>query len=83
VARKLRGVSCRRYVSCVSCLYSSDFAPDPSSALDVLAFVLCPVGVFAPGGDAAELAAAAELFGPVKAEAIRRWQADLLSRTSN
>lgn len=59
----------------MSCLYSSDFSPDPHDALDVLAFILCPVAAFAPGGDADELAAAAEMIGPAKAEAVRRWHA--------
>ena len=48
------------------------FAPNPESALDVLAFVLCPASAFAPAGDAAELDAVNELMRPVKAEAIRR-----------
>jgi hypothetical protein len=54
-------------------LYSSGFQPDPNNALDVLAFVLCPLGVFAPTGDDEELAAVAEMIGPAKAEAARRW----------
>jgi hypothetical protein len=55
-------------------LYSSGFEPDPTSARDVLAFVLCPTTVFAPGADDDEVAAVAELIGPAKEEAIRRWQ---------
>jgi hypothetical protein len=54
-------------------VYSSGLEPDPHSAIDVLAFVLCPVEVFAPGGDPGELAAVAELIAPAKAEAVRRW----------
>jgi hypothetical protein len=67
----------------VSCIYSTDFAPDPYDALDVLAFVLCPVRAFAPTGDAAELEAAAEMMGPAKAEAIRRWHEGFVTRTYN
>ncbi len=54
-------------------VYSAAFEPDPSRALDVLAFVLCPVTAFAPTGTADELAAVAELIAPAKAEAARRW----------
>jgi hypothetical protein len=57
----------------MSDVYSSNFAPDPHDPLDVLAFVLCPLRVFAPSGEAAELEAVAELIGPAKAEAVRRW----------
>jgi hypothetical protein len=56
-------------------LYQSSMTPDPRSALDVLAFVLCPIEAFAPAGDADELAAVAQLIAPAKAEAIRRWYA--------
>jgi|JI7StandDraft_1071085.scaffolds.fasta_scaffold669551_2 hypothetical protein len=56
-------------------LYASGFTPDPKSALDVLAFVLCPPEVFAPTGDPDEVAAVAELIEPAKAEAVRRWHA--------
>ena len=55
-------------------VYSSGFEPDPNDALDVLAFVLCPATVFAPAGSEAERAAIAEMLGPAKEEAIRRWQ---------
>ena len=57
----------------MSDLYSSDFTPDPHDAVDVLAFVLCPLRVFAPSGDESEIQAVAELIGPAKAEAVRRW----------
>ena len=53
-------------------LYSSSYQPDPQSALDVLAFVLTPIGAFASDPD--ELDAVAELLGAAKAEAIERWQ---------
>jgi hypothetical protein len=53
--------------------YSSGLAPNPHDALDVLAFVLCPLRAFAPTGEAAEMEAVAELIGPAKAEAARRW----------
>lgn len=58
----------------MSSVYTSDFTPDPSSTVDVLAFVLCPVTALAPRADAEELEAVAEMIGPAKAEAIRRWQ---------
>jgi hypothetical protein len=52
--------------------HDTGFAPDPDSALDVLAFVLCPARAFAPAGDAEELLAVRELMRPMKAEAARR-----------
>jgi hypothetical protein len=58
----------------MSTVYSSGIEPDPSDALDVLAFVLCPLRAFAPAGDEAELEAVAEMIGPAKEEAVRRWQ---------
>ena len=70
-------------VADVSCIYSAEYAPDPYDALDVLAFVLCPIRAFAPTGDAAELEAAAEMIGPAKAEAIRRWHEQRVTRTVN
>jgi hypothetical protein len=54
-------------------VYSSTYQPDPQSALDVLAFVLTPVGAFAHADDPEELAAVGELLGSAKAEAIKRW----------
>lgn len=63
-------------------VYTSGFQPDPHDALDVLAFVLCPLAAFAPGGDDDEMAAVAEMIGPAKEEAVRRWQeADRIRRT--
>lgn len=56
-------------------LFASGFTPDPASAKDVLAFVLCPPEVFAPSGDPEEVAAVAELIEPAKLEAVRRWHA--------
>lgn len=56
-------------------LFASGFTPDPASAKDVLAFVLCPPEVFAPSGDPDEIAAVAELIEPAKIEAVRRWHA--------
>jgi hypothetical protein len=52
--------------------HDTGFSPDPESALDVLAFVLCPAEAFAPAGDADELAEVRELMRPMKAEAARR-----------
>jgi hypothetical protein len=54
-------------------LYQSSMTPDPRSAIDVLAFVLCPIEAFAPAGDADELAAVEQLIQPAKIEAVRRW----------
>jgi hypothetical protein len=54
-------------------LYQSPLTPDPRSAVDVLAFVLCPIEAFAPAGDADELAAVEKLIQPAKMEAVRRW----------
>jgi hypothetical protein len=56
-------------------LYQSAMTPDPGSARDVLAFVLCPIEAFAPAGDADELAAVEELIQPAKTEALLRWYA--------
>ena len=54
-------------------VYSSEISPDPHSARDVLAFVLCPPGAFVPITGPDEVEAVAELMAPVKAEAVRRW----------
>ena len=64
----------------MSCIYSSQYEPDPDDALDVLAFVLCPVRAFAPTGDADELEAAELMIAPAKAEAVKRWHAGFLAR---
>ena len=53
-------------------MFSSSYQPDPRSALDVLAFVLTPVGAFASDPD--ELEAVAMILGAAKSEAIERWQ---------
>lgn len=53
-------------------LFTSTYTPDPKRALDVLAFVLTPIGAFASDPD--ELEAVAELLGAAKSEAIERWQ---------
>jgi len=53
-------------------LFSSSYQPNPRSALDVLAFVLTPIGAFASDPD--ELEAVAEILGAAKTEAIERWQ---------
>ena len=52
-------------------LFSSSYQPNPSSALDVLAFVLTPVGAFASDPD--ELDAVAEVLSAAKCEAVERW----------
>ncbi len=54
-------------------VYSSGYSPDPDSARDVLAFVLCPLTAFAPDGDGEELEAVADMIGPIKEEAIARF----------
>jgi hypothetical protein len=53
-------------------LFSSSYQPDPYSALDVLAFVLTPVGAFA--SDPSEIEAVAEILAAAKHEAIARWR---------
>jgi hypothetical protein len=67
----------------MSSVYSSGFEPDPHDALDVLAFVLCPVQVFAPAGDEDEMQAVAELIAPAKAEAVKRWYEAFVLRSQN
>jgi hypothetical protein len=62
-------------------VYSSGFEPNPFDARDVLAFVLCPPEAFVPGGDEDEMEAVAELIGPAKEEAIRRWYEAQLARS--
>ena len=69
------------YRAAMSAHYSSQFTPDPFDARDVLAFVLCPTAAFAPSGDADEIEAVAALMAPAKAEAVRRWHAEFLSRS--
>jgi len=54
-------------------MFSSSFQPNPRNALDVLAFVLTPIGAFATDPD--ELEAVAEILGAAKTEAIERWHA--------
>jgi hypothetical protein len=64
-------------------IYSSGFQPDPHDAVDVLAFVFCPLEAFAPGAGPDEIAAVAEMIGPAKEEAVRRWQEAERDRTCN
>jgi hypothetical protein len=59
-------------------MFNSTYQPNPRSALDVLAFVLTPVGAFASDPD--ELEAVAMILGAAKSRAIERWQS-LCSRT--
>ena len=54
-------------------VFSSSYQPDPSSARDVLAFVLTPVEAFAQVDDPQELEAVSEILGSAKAEAVKRW----------
>jgi hypothetical protein len=53
-------------------LFSSTYQPNPRNALDVLAFVLTPVGAFASGPE--EIEAVTAILGAAKSEAIERWQ---------
>ena len=53
-------------------LFSSTYQPNPRSALDVLAFVLTPIGAFSSNPE--EFEAVAEILGAAKSEAIERWQ---------
>jgi hypothetical protein len=62
---------------------STAFAPDPESAVDVLAFVLCPAQVFAPAGGEEELAAVREAMLPVKTAAVKRWSKATSKKTRN
>ena len=64
-------------------VYSSGFVPDPHDAVDVLAFVLCPLEAFAPGAGPDEIAAVAEMIAPAKEEAVRRWQEANRARHAN
>jgi hypothetical protein len=64
-------------------VYSSGFTPDPFDARDVLAFILCPLEAFAPRADAVEREAVAEMIGPAKEEALRRWQEADARRQAN
>ena len=64
-------------------VYSSGFTPDPHDAVDVLAFVLCPLEAFAPGAGPEEMEAVLEMIAPAKEEALRRWQeADRVSKAN-
>jgi hypothetical protein len=74
LVEKFAALDRRRYVARMRQVYSSGVSPDPSSARDVLAFVLCPSGVFVSDAEADEIEAVTEIIGPVKEEAIRRWQ---------
>jgi hypothetical protein len=53
-------------------LFSSTYQPNPRNALDVLAFVLTPVGAFASSPD--EIEAVTAILGAAKTEAIERWE---------
>lgn len=64
-------------------VHDTGLLPDPTRALDVLAFVLCPARAFAPAGDARELAAVRELMRPMKAEACRRFVRQAAHRRRN
>lgn len=54
-------------------LYTSSLTPDPSSARDVLAFILSPTDAFAHSP--AEIDAVRELLQAAKSEAAERWVA--------
>jgi hypothetical protein len=70
-------------LGCGEVLYQSSMTPDPRSARDVLAFVLCPTEAFAPAGDEDELAAVEQLIQPAKIEAVRRWYSGHTATTRN
>jgi len=57
----------------IETIYSTSVEPDPANAMDVLAFVLSPSAVYAPSGEADEIAAVDQILEPAKLEAIRRW----------
>lgn len=60
--------------------FDAGFRPNPDSAAEVLAFVLCPLAAFAPQADAAELAEVAECLRPMREEAIRKFCARFAQR---
>lgn len=64
-------------------IYNSGIAPDPYSAIDVLAFIFCSPAVFVPVADESERDAVAELMAPAKAEAARRWYEAYMARLRN
>jgi hypothetical protein len=67
----------------MSAVYNGNFEPDPGDAREVLAFVLCPLSVFAPTGTPEEIEAVGDMLAPAKEEAIRRWQEVNRARKSN
>jgi len=64
-------------------LYSSRLLPDPESATDVLAFVLCPLTAFVPAGDEEELAAVADIMAPIREQAVERFLVEHRRRQRN
>jgi len=54
-------------------LYTSSHAPDPASAVDVLAFILAPTKAFVR--DESDRETVTHYLGIAKAEAAARWQA--------
>lgn len=82
--RKRRLVTIKRHAERVAeraqgnyeTLYTSPHTPSPASAIDVLAFVLCPNRLMCPIGlGAADVEATNELLNEAKAEAAKRWAA--------
>lgn len=62
-------------------LYSTTWTPDPTRALDVLAFLLVPEVLFvAPGDDAATVAAVHDVLHSAKREALLGWYASHLEQ---
>ncbi len=58
----------------IETIYSSPWTPNPSSALDVLAFILTPIAAFAQDGDGPEsIEAIRAVLDSAKQEAVRRW----------
>lgn len=55
-------------------VYSSSFMPDPTSALDVLRFLIVPERLFYQAGDdVAQIQAVREVLHDAKRDALLRW----------
>ncbi len=72
-----------KYRRNMSCVYSSGFEPNCSDPIDVLAFVLCPLEVFAPSGSTDEIEAIAAVIGPAQEQAVLKWHAANKIQTQN
>ena len=64
-------------------VFSSALTPNPASARDVLAFVLCPASLFVMSGCVEEAEAAALMMAPAKEAAARRFLDGERAKRSN